>query len=408
MSGKSSVASKRQLASKLRDFSKQQQTSSDAIVDEDSLYQSNTDQLAINWRSESEKDRFDEDEDVLVYVSSATRNTAMYPSPAQYTIPLAVEANNVIKASIIQASFPLTDTLIHSNNNIIRFSFAPHTIIYVATIPTGNYTGESLAVEIMCRMHSIIFSVNLLAGVYQIDANSGFVLTVAGHMPHETQFLVTFDSNRMQFRFQLVDKDKKVLSTNFALHLQPRPSNPVPATYREMSDDIFDVLGINRALTQSIGTLDSEGNYYITNTTNTVQSSNNNADTRYAHSIFSNESADLRGNCAIVIDIPQLNENDINWSVNQPSQYIKFSVNSCMGLIYIRDAAHIKDRMIEFSSSSYPIQKFYRLGRSRINALSIHIRRLDGSTMNFDNKDHFFTVKLTTKTSQPAKAIFVR
>jgi hypothetical protein len=175
-----------------------------------------------------------------------------------------------------------------------------------------------------------------------------------------------------------------------------------------VNDDIFDVLGINRLLTRKIGTLDTQGNYYITNTADTAQSSGNNQDTRYAYSTFSNESADLRGNCAIVIDIPQLNENDLNWSVNQQSEYTKFSVNSCMGLIYTRDAAHIKDRMVEFSSSSYPIQKFYRLGRSRINALSIHIRRLDGSTMDFDNKDHFFTVKLTTKKSQPAKAIFAR
>ncbi len=405
-SSSSSVASKRQLASRLRDLSNQQK--SEPIIDEDSLYQSNTDQLAINWRTESEKGRFDEDEDILVYVSSATRNAAIHPSPAQYTIPLAIEANNVIKASIIQASFPLTDTLIHSSNNILRFSFSPYTAIKVATIPTGNYTGESLAIEIMCRMHSVVFSAPLLAGTYRIDAATGFVVHAAGSMPNETQFLVTFDPNRSQFRFQVVDKDMHMLNTNFALHVQPLPIGNFPGTHRGVNDDIFDVLGINRLLTRKIGTLDTQGNYYITNTADTAQSSGNNQDTRYAYSTFSNESADLRGNCAIVIDIPQLNENDLNWSVNQQSEYTKFSVNSCMGLIYTRDAAHIKDRMVEFSSSSYPIQKFYRLGRSRINALSIHIRRLDGSTMDFDNKDHFFTVKLTTKKSQPAKAIFAR
>lgn len=403
----SASASKRQMASKLRNLSNQMNADTAVAVDEDLRYQSNTDQVAINWRAENEA-RFDEDEDILIYVSSMARNTTLYPSPSQYTIPLATEANNVIKASIIQASFPLSDTLVHSKNNKLRFSFAPHAVINVVTIPAGNYTGESLAVEMMCRMHVVVFSANLLAGTYHIDATTGFVLNAAGNMPNETQFLVSFDENRCQFRFQLVDENKKVLSTAFALHVQPLPTNASSNTYREVNDDIYNVLGISRSVTQQIGVLDLNGDYYVTNTSSTAQSSGNDADTRYAYSVFSNESADLRGNCAIVVDIQQLNENDVNWSVNQQSQFIKFSVTSCMGLIYTRDPAHVKDRMVEFSSTSYPIQKFYRLGRSRINALSVHIRRLDGSTMDFDNKDHCFTVKLTTKKSQPAKAIFAR
>jgi hypothetical protein len=272
--------------------------------------------------------------------------------------------------------------------------------VQTAIIPAGNYTGALLAAEIMSRMHAVVFSAQLLAGTYYIDRTTGFVLNAAGAMPNVDQFLVVYDESANRFRFQVVDKDKRVQATAFALHVVPLPVNS------SMSDDIFEVLGFNRALVKNIGTLDAFGNYYVTNQANTAMSYGLNADTRYSYSVLSSESADLRGNCAFVLDIPELNENDVNWSVNK--QFNKFSINGCFGMIYVRDAAHVKDKMVEFSSSSYPIQKFYRLGRSRINHLTISVKRLDGSVIDFNNKDHCFTIKLTSKRSQPAKAVFAR
>lgn len=398
--------SKRQIASRLRELSleRQQQLSPWGSSDEEMRYATTLDQEALNWRVES-KDRFDEDEDTFVYVSSSARDVNQYPSPGHYIVPLVNEINNIIKASIVQASFPLSDTVVHEHNNTVRFSFAPHVTIYTTTIPPGNYTGESLAVEIMCRLHSVLFETDLLAGTYHIDEATGFVLDAANNMPNETQVRVVYDTNRSFFRFQVVDKNKNILSTEFALHIQPPPSVS-STTYRNSTDDVFELLGFNRVIAKSVGILDAFGNYYITNTVNTVMSSNNNADTRYSYAVFSSESADLRGNCAFVIDIQELNENDINWAVNQ--QFNKFSLNGCFGMIYIRDAAHVKDKMVEFSSSSYPIQKFYRLGRSRVNYLTVSIKRLDGTIIDFDNKDHCFTIKLVSKKSQPEKAMFAR
>lgn len=395
--------SKREIAIRLRELSLQKQQEVGSLGDEDMRYATTVEQSALNWRTEN-KERFDEDEDTLVYVSSSARDIIQYPSPGHYVIPLMNEVNNIIKASIVQASFPLSDTVVHAQNNTIRFSFAPHVAIYSTTIPPGNYTGDSLAVEIMCRLHSVLFAAQLLAGTYHIDETTGFVLH-ATNMANETQVKVVFDQNRASFRFQLIDKDKKILSTAFALHIQPPPAVS-SMTYRNSTDDLFELLGFNRTVAKSVGTLDAFGNYYVQNTVNTVMSSDNNADTRYKYAVFSSESADLRGNCAFVLDIQELNENDINWAVNQ--QLNKFTLNGCFGMIYVRDAAHVKDKMLEFSSSSYPIQKFYRLGRSRINYLTISIKRVDGTIIDFDNKDHCFTIKFVSKKSQPEKAVFAR
>lgn len=109
----------------------------------------------------------------------------------------------------------------------------------------------------------------------------------------------------------------------------------------------------------------------------------------------------------MVLDIDKLNDNDIA----QPEKsgiVTGFNVADCFGFLLFSDPSNINDRMLNLSNASYPISKYYREGRSRVNQMLIKIRRIDGTLVDFKDKEHMFTLKITVKRTQPKKSVFTR
>ncbi len=379
------------------------------IEDEDVRFQNFEDQLHLEWLDD-DANRYSEEEVVYLYLSSVARDTTRWPNPGQYMIQLDSEIDNIIKADLIQFSFPLTDPTVNTTNQIIRYSFAPHTTVNSVTIPIGSYKGDELALEVMKQMNMSYHNADILAGTYFIDETTGYVVDGSGNLPADPypQFRVTYQRPAHKFYFTLVNASKYPLASPvWALHIQPTPSTG-QISFRNLTDDLWGVLGFSRTKAAEVGTYDAGSDtYYLVSTTAYDDfGPANDVDKRIAYSLHSSRVAEMRGGQIIVLDIEPLNDNDIGHVTDAPSQ--GFDVGRCFGMVLARDAAQVADRMLDVSNGNYPVQKYYRDGRSRIKQIMVTLRRLDGSVFDFGGADHFMALRFTTKRTQPKKSVFAR
>lgn len=376
-------------------------------VDEETRFQHTMDQMHLDFRAD-EKGKNDDEEIVYLYLSSATRDRAQFPSPGQYRVSIDSEINNVVEASLVQASFPLTDPTINSSNQKIRYSFSPFTAPSTIQIPTGSYKGAELALEITRQLNQDLFAAQIPAA-YVIDDATGFAVeTSTGNMPAAVeQFRVAFISNSRKFVFQMVDENQRPVNTAFALHVQPIPAS-TQLPWRSFNDDMYSLLGFDRAKVKQQGAYDpGSDTYYLLNTTASSDfGPAASADLRFAYSVSGNQFSDLRGNWVIVLDIDPLNDNDIAFIEEGPDK--KFQVGNCMGFVLAKDPAHCAEGMFEINTTSYPVKKVYRDGRSRINQLFVTLRRPDGTIYDFGGLDHFMALRLVVKRTQLDKPVFGR
>lgn len=371
-------------------------------VDQDILFDEYDEMRFVDWLTE-EEGRDSHEEIHYLYVSSAARDKTRWPSPGEYNVSIDGELDNIIKCDLVQMSFPLTESTVTSNNNKIRFSIAPHSTINEASVPEGNYTGEQLAIELTRQMNQTIYSADILAGTYYVGADGLLYETVGDAYAPENQFFVTYRDSSHKFYTQLLDSTGAPnSSTAGAIYVKPKQG----AVNTLAPDDIYAILGFNRDLVAQEGFFDAgTGTYALYTTTSYVDFGPGvDVDNRIAYSVIGNQVAELHANRALILDIPQLNDND----VSQTRSDTDFKTGSCFGIILQRDPATVSDRILENSSSSYPVQKYYRDGRSRVNNLTIRIRRVDGTLFTFGGADHIFTLKFTLKRTQPKKSVFAR
>lgn len=364
------------------------------------------DAMRLDFRKD-EKGKSDEEEISFLYINSAARDRALYPSPGQYRVQLDTEINNIIKAQLVQASFPVTDPTVNETNQELAFSFAPHNAPVTVRVPTGSYTGEQLAVEITRQMNMSLFSAQLLAGSYRIEDDTGLAKVVATGLYAPAQFRVSFNANSRRFAFQYVDADLQATNSPFAMHVQPLPTaSSQPWTSR--NSDLYSLLGFDRDIVQAEGALDpGSGTYYLLNTTPSANfGPAASPDQREAYSVRGNQTADLRGGMVVVLDIDKLNDGDVIFTTDGPDG--RFKVGACFGYLPTRDPAFVQDAMLDFNSNGSPIVKEYRNGRSRINQLLVTLRRPDGTINDFGGLDHFMAIKLTLKRTQPNRPMFGR
>lgn len=376
--------------------------------DEDIKFEETENQIMLDWKTEGDG-RTEEDEFVYLYLSSAVRDKNQWPSPGQYQVILESEVNNVIKAALIQASFPLTDQIINATNNKLRYEVPSiPTGVVTLTIPPGNYNGTQMALEMMIQMQLSLNGASLGGGNY-LNLETGYIVNTSGVvLPGIEQVRVMYLTANDMFLFQMVDEDELPVSTELRLYIQPQPQE-TSASFRDLTDDIFYHLGFERSQVALEGTYDAGTNtYYLSSTTATASftAANTTIDPRYQYAIHGNQAADLRGHKLIVIDIDVLNNNDIALSEDGPIN--AFKVGDAFGFVTLRSPSEVKDNMVELNSWSYPVQKYYRDGRSRIQRLTITLRRPDGSIYDFNGLDHFMAIRLTVRRTQPEKPVFGR
>ena len=375
-------------------------------ADEGAKLTATMDHIALDWKKD-EKGKEDEIQTVYLYISSAVRDRSIHPSPGQYKVTLDAEIDNIIEASLIQASFPLTDPTVNKSNYKIRYSFAPHVNPTVIEIPVGSYKGDTLAVEITRQLNQSKFAAQIPTP-YVIDDKTGAVVNASGNLaPGQEQFRVIYIASSRKFVFQLVDQKNLPVNTVFALHIQPLPSsNQQP--WRNYNDDLFSLLGYDRTLVEKEGTFDATSNtFYLLNTTDSsFFGPGASVDKRFENCIYGDHYSDLRGNWLIVLDIDQLNDNDIAFS--EPGPDNRFEVGDCFGVVLVKDPAYSNEGMTEVCSGGYPVKKYYRNGKSRINQLYITLRRPDGTIYDFGGLDHFMALQFKVKRTQPNKPVFCR
>lgn len=376
--------------------------------DEDIKFDETENQIMLDWKTEGDG-RNEDDEFVYLYLSSAVRDKAQWPSPGQYQVVLESEVNNVIKAALIQASFPLTDQIINTTNNKLRYEVPSiPTGVVTLTIPPGNYNGPQLALEMMIQMQLDLNGASL-GGGNVLNPDTGYIVNSGGGLlAGLEQVRVSYMTANDMFMFQLVDDVEQPVSTELRVYIQPQPED-TSASFRQLTDDIFYHLGFERSQVALEGTFDGgTGTYYLSSTTATASFSeaSTTVDPRYRYGIHGNQAADLRGHKLIAIDIDVLNENDIALVEDGPVN--AFKVGSAFGFVTLRSPSEVKDNMVELNSWSYPVQKYYRNGRSRIQRLTVTLRRPDGSIYDFNGLDHFMAIRLTVKRTQPEKPVFGR
>ncbi len=376
--------------------------------DEETRFQNIEDELILNWRDD-DKYRLDEDEKSIFYLSSAARDKQKWPSPGSYQVKLDTEIDNVIGCGVQQASIPLTEPTITANNNKVRYSFAPYNLVKTVEVPVGSYTGNALGLEISIKMNLEWHGALVTGGLATMDVEKGYLLDGTGiKYPGIEQFTVSFLPYRQMFIFQILDESGNIGTTPFAIHIEPVPLIIPQVDASKVNTDLYYILGFNREAVEAVGNYDAGSNTWYLRSDIAYDTFGAAADTdhRYAFSVHSDQSADLRGNRVLVLKIEELNNNDIALVENGPMR--QFNVGSCMGIFTTRDPANVSDRILDINSNNYPIQKSYRNGRSRIKTLTVTFTRLDGSICNFGGLDHFITLAFTVKRSQPKKPVFAR
>lgn len=380
---------------------------------------------ALTWLADNNPDREQQHEFVYLFISSAMRDPYAFPNSGNFKIALSGEIDNIIKAELVQASIPLVDPTVNTANYIIRYSLAPHTgsAVREIKVPVGSYLGADLAPEITRQMNQDRFSAQILANTYVIDESTGLVLdAVSGNLVTGIDmFRVSWSRARQRITFQMIEivSDQQIPTNNtvFAVHVQPRPDPEKQVPFRFMNDDLFEVLGFNRIFFQEaaedLGQYDPiTDTYYIRNTDddewfNGLFGVGTSVDSRYRYSIHSNQAVDLRGNIAVVLDIDPLNDNDMA-RVQDQAGTGALTLSDFFGFILLRDPAAVTDRMAEINNNSFPIRKYYREGRSRVNYLSVVMRRPDGTIFNFGGVNFYLTIRLTVTRTQPPKPMFTR
>lgn len=349
------------------------------------------------------------EEHVYLYLTSAVRDRKQFPGPGKYRLDLDSEVDNVVEACLVQASFPLTDPTVHTDNNRIRYSLSPFTTVRTVQIPVGSYKGDELAVEIMRQLNQDWYAADI--PVHHIINNLGQLVDPAsgklstGH----PQFRVSYIAPSKKFVFQVIDHDELPLSTPaFALHIQPLPSG-VQQPWRTFNDDLYSLIGYDRELVKEHGLFHAASEtYYLVNTTaSPLFGPAFNVDTRFAYGIHGDHFSDLRGNRLIVIDIDPLNSNDVALVREGPYQQLQVG-NSCFAMVLTKDPAHSNEGMLEINNASYPVKKVFRNGVSRFNQVTVTLRRPDGTVYDFGGLDHFMAIRLTVKRTQSSQPVFER
>lgn len=411
MSGKKSLAAmRRTLESRLHQLEENEGDRTDG-ADDDSRFVQWQETAAKQWLVDNEKHgRLMEEETVSLLISSAMRDRAVWPNSGQFRITLNEAIDNVTKAELVQASLPLTDPTVHSDNNSVRYSFAPHTgaAIKTVTIPRGAYQGQELALEIQTQMNQDLHAALITGAFNTVDFELGFLVDGTGAIePGINQFRVTYNRAMHGFTVQFVDNlGQPVAAGVFALHLQVPVTNSGPA--RARTDDLFVVMGYNRDAWIAEGTLDAgSGTSYITSdTVSAAFGPAADVDARFSYSLGSNQAADLRGNLAIVMDISPLNDNDILRPDDAGAGEV--NVTDYFGIVMTRDPSFVADRITEVNTNSFPVRKHFRDGRSRVKDLWVTMRRPDGSVINFGNIDYYMTLRLTVNRVKANRPMFAR
>jgi len=386
---------KNQLKEKIKDYKELEETNQ-KYGDEDILFQNQQAREHLNWRID-DKNREEESENTYVYVSSALRDKNIFPESSFFQVKFDSEITNIIECRIVQGNFPLIDPIISSNNNKFVFSISPFAVNQEIFISEGNYLPIELALEIQIEMNTKLFQTQILANLYYIDYESGFCFDsgTKARVVGLTQFQVKFYKNNFKFVFQMVDADNFVdVAAIFGL------------VFKANDNQISNNIGFDFETIEKVGIYDPlNQTYRIKN--DTVYSEFGGGfkiDQRKSMALFSNEAAELRGNKFVVVDIEELNNYDQEFVKSNEKE---FNIKHCFGVIPTKNPL-LGDTM-EFSNSNLPsIHKYYFSGISRLNQLTIRIRRADGSIVNFRNFNYFFTLQFKIKKSQAFKPVFAR
>lgn len=381
--------------------------------DEDVNFEQYQEMAAKGWMKDNEKEgRSMEEEHVYLFIDSAARDVQVWPSSGYFRVTLEEEVNNVIKAELIQASIPLTENNVTSSNNVIRYSFAPHAAgdVNVVTIPEGAYLGAALALEIQTQLNTHWYSALILAATHTMNYTTGFIVDNTGVREATIdQFRVQFNAFRRMMIFQITDNTDVVVTTQFALHVQLPVVAIDAGLYTSRSDDIYDVIGFNRRQYAFNGTYVAGTNtYYVTNDSWDAQfgAPSTEIDTRYAYSLHSDQSVDLRGNVAIMVDIAPFNDNDLAM-VEDTGSGTQFMRNY-FAIILLRPAAFVNDNSFDLCNNTYPMRRYFREGKERVKNLTVALRKPDGSLVDFGNLNYMLTLRLTVRRVQPVKSMFTR
>lgn len=405
---KSQPSSKRQAAiQRMREHLKAKidvldATQQERTPDQDVLFEQFDESRFVDWLVQDKKPINEEEEQQYLYISSASRDKTRWPNPAEFSVMLDGDMDNIVRADLVQYSFPLTQPVVNESNNIIRYSLAPHTTINDVTIPNGTYTGDQLALEIKRQLNMDYYSADILGGTYDILQSTGTVVN-AGTTTYAsvTQFEVQYRESTRKIYIQMLSATGVVTNSPvFAIHIKPKEG----ALNNIAPDDIYDIIGFDRDTVAQSGTYDAGSNTYLLYSTTAYDDFGPalDVDSRISYSVHGNKVVELNGECALVIDIPQLNDNDTKQTASSA-----LKTGSCFGVIFVHDREKLGVVQSD-ADDSYPIRKIYREGRGRVNQLTIRIQKPDGTLYNFGYSNYCMTIRLFMNRAQGEKSVFAR
>lgn len=368
--------------------------------------------LVSDWLKE---DKYREAVSVVkwLYIDSSSRDLDAFPLSGSFQIDLQGEVDNITKAVLVQAKFPLTDPAIRPGNNFLRFArnALPNPVtVNEITIPTGSYKGDALALEITTQMNIELFQTEILAGTHEVNYTDGLVYTIPGGALEPLCVECIFMVYRQLFLFHVLDDQGEVTNAE-TLHLLIKNVEPNRDTWVSQVDDIWDVLGFSRIDARKEGTpllFDSELYFTINTLVNTSAYGGgpNDLDIRYDYAVWSSDACKTTSAEYAMLVIDTLKDNDNILVRDGP--YNRHPKGDIFGRVYFRDAAFTPEASIELNNMTFPCQKNYREGIGRVRRLHITLYRPDGSIFSFGGRDWSMTLALTVKETSAPRATFAR
>jgi len=102
-------------------------------------------------------------ESSILVIDSSTRDPDLYPSSAEYSIPVG-KVHGLCGADILEASIPGSQSGVSERNNILTYTIDSDGSISSVSVPPGTYTESEL-----------------IAAIQALVAGDGLVLTVIDH-----------------------------------------------------------------------------------------------------------------------------------------------------------------------------------------------------------------------------------
>lgn len=326
-----------------------------------------------------------------IYVNSIDRESR-FASPGQFTIQLQDEITGIVSVAITQIQIPLTDPAVRPGRSDIVFQIDTGTIMSTA-VPTGNYNGPELALELATQMNMDIHAVAIGASTAFINFATGLAYDDAAFLVQKALNVeVTHIAARDMFIFQIVDAtNAPTNASTLSLYIKVVSTGD----YSSQITDIYDIIGFSRSRAASQGTYVPLLNMYMITTAGPATGFGGGADLdrRYHYSLHSDMACKTKGADFAFISIDALDYDD--YIQLAPSTIIRSYTGIRFAKIYLNEASNSREPAVSINTDPLAIKMDQQRDTLSLKTFTLTLYRPDGTIFDLGGQNWSITLKIT-------------